>query len=61
LTTLLAITLQDVVPAKMAGVSVKFGKRLKIDASTARDVLDPGRFVDAISTEGGSNRVGPSP
>jgi argininosuccinate lyase len=47
--------LEDVASTKMAAASRKFGKRLEIDASTARDILDPGRFLESIYTEGGSN------
>jgi len=47
--------LDEVAASKMPAVSAKFGKRIKIDLATAREVLDPGRFLEAIVTEGGSN------
>ncbi len=47
--------LQQVVPSRIQSVSSKFGKRVAIDAATAREVLDPKRFLEAIVTEGGSN------
>jgi len=48
--------LQEVASAKLASVSSKLGKkRIAIEASVARDLLDPENFVEAITTEGGSN------
>jgi len=47
--------LQEVVTSRMASVSSKFGKRITIGAGVANDLLDPEHFVEAISTEGGSN------
>jgi argininosuccinate lyase len=47
--------LREVAPAKMARVSVKFGKRIVMDARTAEGVLSPESFLESIATEGGSN------
>ena len=47
--------LQKVVSSRMASVSSKFGKRITIEPKVARDLLDPMKFVEAITTEGGSN------
>lgn len=47
--------LDVVASSKMASVSAKFGKRITIDGKTAKAVLDPGRFLEKITTEGGSN------
>ncbi len=47
--------LSQVAASNMGAVSVKFGKRLTIDESTADAVLAPGRFLGAIATGGGSN------
>jgi argininosuccinate lyase len=47
--------LAEVAASKMPAVSAKFGKRIKIDSATAKGVLDPGRFLETIATEGGSN------
>ena len=47
--------LQDVVPSKLGGVSAKFGKRVTLTPDGARRILDPGRFLGEIATEGGSN------
>ena len=47
--------LDEVAASKMPAVSAKFGKRIKIDSATAKEVLDPGRLLEAIATVGGSN------
>jgi len=47
--------LQDIASSKMATVSAKFGKRIVIDPSMAKDLLDPESFLEAITTDGGSN------
>ena len=48
--------LHSVVSSKIATVSTKFGgRKISIDDETARDILDPKRFLEGISTEGGSN------
>ena len=39
----------------MEATSAKFGKRGSIDPGAARKVLDPGNFLAAIATDGGSN------
>jgi argininosuccinate lyase len=48
-------SLDLVASSNMQSVSAKFGKRITIDDASARKVLDPGRFLEAITTEGGSN------
>ena len=47
--------LQEIASSKMAAVSVKYGKRFVIEPGIAKDLLDPESFLEAISTEGGSN------
>ena len=47
--------LSDVAPSKMESVSAKFGKRLSVDARTAKEILSPEGFLGAIATEGGSS------
>ena len=47
--------LREVAPSKMAAVSAKSGKRITIEPGTAKELLDPERFVRTIATEGGSN------
>jgi argininosuccinate lyase len=47
--------LQEVAPSSLATVSARFGKRVKVDGNTIRDLLDPERFVESIVTEGGAN------
>jgi len=47
--------LQEVASSRMAAVSVKFGKRIVIEPSMAKSLLDPEGFLEAIATEGGSN------
>ncbi len=47
--------LQEVAPPKMAAASAKFGRRITIDPGTAKEILDPRRFLESIVTEGGSN------
>jgi len=47
--------LREVAPSEIARASSGFGKRVTIDRRTASDVLDPVRFLEAITTEGGSN------
>ncbi len=47
--------LREVSPSKIQSVSSRFGKRIAIDAATARKVLDPEHFLEAIATYGGSN------
>jgi argininosuccinate lyase len=48
--------LQAVAVSKMASVSTRFaGKRITIDTRTAKEVLDPKKFLEGIHTEGGSN------
>ena len=47
--------LPEVATSKMATVSAKFGRRLSIGAYTAKDILSPEHFLEAIVTEGGSN------
>jgi argininosuccinate lyase len=47
--------LQAVASSKLANVSARFGKRIRIEKETAKEILDPERFLEGISTEGGSN------
>ena len=47
--------LREVAPSKLAGVSAKSGRRLSIDARTAKKILGPEHFLKTIATEGGSN------
>jgi argininosuccinate lyase len=47
--------LRDLAPRKLPAVSTKFGKKLEVDASIVRRLLDPEAFVRNISTEGGAN------
>jgi len=47
--------LSDVAATKMGTVSAKFGKRLTMDRAAAEEILNPGHFLEAIATEGGSN------
>jgi len=47
--------LQEIASSKMASVSAKFGKRITIEPSIAKDLLDPRSFLETIATEGGSN------
>ncbi len=47
--------LAEVAPAKLGGVSAKFGRRLSIEAEAAKKILRPESFVESIATEGGSN------
>jgi argininosuccinate lyase len=47
--------LQEVAPSRMAAASAKFGRRITIDSDTAKEILDPGHFLEGIATEGGSN------
>jgi argininosuccinate lyase len=49
------IPLHEVAGSKMGSVSAKFGKRITIDPVEAKAILDPGRFLESIATEGGSN------
>jgi len=48
-------SLDQVASSKMPSVSAKFGKSITIDNASAKKILDPGRFLGAITTEGGSN------
>jgi len=48
-------SLDQVASSKMQSVSAKFGKSITIDNASAKKILDPGRFLGAITTEGGSN------
>ncbi len=47
--------LHAVASSKLPSVSAKFGKRITMSPAVAREVLDPARFVESITTEGGSN------
>ena len=47
--------LSDLAASKMGRVSGRFGRRLALDPGTEKEVLDPGRFLSPIATEGGSN------
>ena len=47
--------LHEVATSRMPSVSAKFGRRITIGSGTARKILDPGRFVRSIATEGGGN------
>jgi argininosuccinate lyase len=48
--------LHKVAASRLASVSAKFaGKAITIDKTTAKDILDPERFLEGIRTEGGSN------
>ena len=49
------VPMSKIASAQMPRVSAKFGKRFSIDESTARSLLDPANFVNAISTSGGAN------
>jgi argininosuccinate lyase len=48
-------TLRDLAPSRMETVSAQFGKKISIDARTAKVMLEPESFLKAIATEGGSN------
>ena len=41
--------------SRMASVSAKLGRRITMDAGTAKAILDPKHFLRSIATEGGSN------
>ena len=47
--------LSEVAASKLPELSAKFGKRMTIDAGTARELLAPERFLGEVATEGGSN------
>jgi len=47
--------LQEIASAKIAAVSAKFGKRITIEPSVVKDLMDPKTFLETIATEGGSN------
>ena len=47
--------LSEVAASKMGAVSGKFGRRVTIDEGSAKEILAPERFLEAIATEGGSN------
>ena len=47
--------LDQVAASNMPSVSARFGKRISMDAAAVRGILDPGRFLNSITTEGGSN------
>jgi argininosuccinate lyase len=49
------IPLERVAALQLGRVSSKFGRKMSIDAETAKKVLDPKNFLASISTQGGSN------
>jgi len=47
--------LHEIASSRMAAVSAKFDRRVTIEPSTVKDLLDPEIFLESIATEGGSN------
>ena len=47
--------LHELASSKLPAVSSRFGKRVKLDDSAIRSLLDPEAFLANISTEGGAN------
>lgn len=47
--------LPEVAQSYIGRVSAKLGKRVTIDADTAKEILEPRKFLQQIATEGGSN------